>query len=113
MNLSTEKKQTHGHGEQTCGCQGGGGRSGMDWVFGESSEERTVTFSQDSHGNTFQKKRYLSWIIKDRTYASGSDDDGSGGGDVGDGGSEEIPGRDNSTNKDAVMGKSIAGVRGV
>jgi len=24
MNLSTEKKQTHGHGEQTCGYQGGG-----------------------------------------------------------------------------------------
>jgi len=23
MNLSTKKKQTHGHGEQTCGCQGG------------------------------------------------------------------------------------------
>ena len=21
MNLSTEKKQSHGHGEQTCGCQ--------------------------------------------------------------------------------------------
>ena len=26
MNLSTEKKQTHGHGEQTCDCQGGAGR---------------------------------------------------------------------------------------
>ena len=34
MDLSTEKKQTHGHGEQTCGCQGGG--SGMDWEFGMS-----------------------------------------------------------------------------
>ena len=34
MNLSTEKtnkqKKTHGPGEQTCGCQEGGGRSGMD-----------------------------------------------------------------------------------
>jgi len=29
VNLATEKKQTHGHGEQTCGCQGGGGGSGM------------------------------------------------------------------------------------
>jgi len=28
MNLSTEKKQTHGHGEQTCGFQGG---RGMEW----------------------------------------------------------------------------------
>ena len=23
MNLSTEKKETHDHGEQTCSCQGG------------------------------------------------------------------------------------------
>ena len=34
MNLSTGKKQTHGHGEQTCDCQGGGGGSGMDWESG-------------------------------------------------------------------------------
>ena len=35
MNLSIEKKQTHGHGErQTCGCRGGG--RGMDWEFGVS-----------------------------------------------------------------------------
>ena len=26
MNLSTKQKQTHRHGEWTCGCQGGGGR---------------------------------------------------------------------------------------
>ena len=32
MNLSTEQKQTHGHREQPCGCQGGG--SGMDREFG-------------------------------------------------------------------------------
>ena len=32
MNLPTEKKQTHGHGQQTCGGQGGG--NGMDWVSG-------------------------------------------------------------------------------
>ena len=38
MNLSTEKKQTHGQGEQTCGCQGGG--SGMDWEFGVSRCKR-------------------------------------------------------------------------
>ena len=36
MNLSTEKKQTHVLGEQSCGCQGGRGGSGMDWVFGVS-----------------------------------------------------------------------------
>ena len=33
MNLSKEKKN-HGLGEQTCGCQGGGGGSGIDWEFG-------------------------------------------------------------------------------
>ena len=33
MNLSTEKKN-HGHGEQTCGCRGGGGGSGRDWELG-------------------------------------------------------------------------------
>ena len=33
-NLSAEKKQTHRHGEQTCGCLGGGGGNGMDWVWG-------------------------------------------------------------------------------
>ena len=32
MNISTEKKQIHGHREQTCSCRGGG--SGMDWEFG-------------------------------------------------------------------------------
>ena len=34
MNLSTEKKRTHGLGEQTYGCQGGEGGNGMDWEFG-------------------------------------------------------------------------------
>ena len=34
MNLYTEKKQIHGPGEQTCGCQeggAGGGGSGREW----------------------------------------------------------------------------------
>ena len=34
MHLCTQQKQTHRHGEQTCGCQGGEGASGMDWEFG-------------------------------------------------------------------------------
>ena len=35
INLSTEQKQTYRCGQQTCGCQEGGGRggSGMDWKF--------------------------------------------------------------------------------
>ena len=35
-NLSIGKKETHGPADQTCGCQGGGGGSGMDWGFGVS-----------------------------------------------------------------------------
>ena len=30
MNLHTGKNQTHGHGEQTCGCKGERGGSGND-----------------------------------------------------------------------------------
>jgi len=30
MNLSAEKKKTHGYGEQNCGCQEGGGGNRMD-----------------------------------------------------------------------------------
>ena len=33
-NESFHRKENHGHGEQVCGCQGGGGGSGMDWEFG-------------------------------------------------------------------------------
>ena len=36
MGLSKKQKQTHGHTEQTCGCQGGRGREWMDWEFGSS-----------------------------------------------------------------------------
>ena len=34
MNLFTRQKQTHRLGEQTCGCQRGRWRIGMDWEFG-------------------------------------------------------------------------------
>ena len=36
MNLSTGKKETHGLGEQTCGCRAVGSRGGswMDWDSG-------------------------------------------------------------------------------
>ena len=34
MNLSTKKKQTLGHREQTCGCQVGEGGNGIDSEFG-------------------------------------------------------------------------------
>ena len=34
MNLSTKQKQTHRRGEQTCGCQGGGGGEGWSGSLG-------------------------------------------------------------------------------
>ena len=34
MNLNTEKKWSHRRGEQSCGGQGGGGGSRLDWEFG-------------------------------------------------------------------------------
>ena len=44
MNLSTKKKKTHRHREQTCGCQGGGRR---EWdrlgVWGDQMQP--ITFS--------------------------------------------------------------------
>ena len=33
-NEAFHRKETHGLGEQSCGCQGGGGESGLDWEFG-------------------------------------------------------------------------------
>ena len=33
-NRPFHKKETHGLGEQTCGCQRGEGESGMDWESG-------------------------------------------------------------------------------
>ena len=36
MDLSMKQKQTHRHGEQTCGCQVGRGGGGKDWEFGIS-----------------------------------------------------------------------------
>ena len=34
INESFHRKETHGHGEQICGCQWGGGGSGMDGSLG-------------------------------------------------------------------------------
>ena len=34
MNEHFHRKENHGHGEQTCGCQEGGGGSGREWEFG-------------------------------------------------------------------------------
>ena len=45
MNLSTEKKQTHGHGEQICVCQGGG--KGVGWTSSLGLIDATTSFGKD------------------------------------------------------------------
>ena len=43
MNLSTKEKQTHGHREWTCGCQGGGDRKWEGWgVWGQQMQMTAV-----------------------------------------------------------------------
>ena len=42
MNLCTDKKQTHGHGEQTRGCQGVGRGSGMGGNLGLVDVDNSV-----------------------------------------------------------------------
>jgi len=41
MNLPTKQRQTHGHKQQTCGCQGGGGW-GRDGLEGCSKQMETI-----------------------------------------------------------------------
>ena len=45
MNLSTEQKQTHRDGEQTCGCQGVG--EGVGWMRKLEFIVQTITFRMD------------------------------------------------------------------
>ena len=56
MNTSTEKKQTHELGEQTCGCQWEGGESGTDWEF------------------VVSRRKLLEWISNEiPLYSTGND----------------------------------------
>ena len=65
MNLYTEQKQTHRHGQQTSGCRGGGGgRSWRDWEFGVNKSKLLHVEWIDneillySTGNYVQKLRW-------------------------------------------------------
>ena len=46
MNVSTKQKKNQGHREQTCGCQGGGGRE-WDGLGVWGSQTQTITFRMD------------------------------------------------------------------
>ena len=51
MNLSTQKRQTQGHGEQICGCSEGGGR---EWdtlrVWGQQMQ--TIAFGVNKQSDS-------------------------------------------------------------
>ena len=66
MKLPTEKKQTHGHGEQTRGCQEGRGGSGMDWgVWGQQMQ--TITLRMDKQWDFPVQHRELQLVTCDGT----------------------------------------------
>ena len=46
MNLSTKQKKAHGHGKQTCGCQGGGGEE-VGWTGSLELAGANITFRMD------------------------------------------------------------------
>ena len=58
MNLFTKQKQTHRHREQTCGCQGAGGREGL----GERDQQmQTIICRMDKQqGPTVQHRELYS-----------------------------------------------------
>ena len=45
--MSLSKKQTHKHREQTCVCQGAGGKRGVDWEFGINRCTLTLMYRMD------------------------------------------------------------------
>ena len=51
MNPSTEKTQTHGHGEQTCACWGGSGRE-WDGLGVWDCYMQTIAFGMDKQWGT-------------------------------------------------------------
>ena len=59
MSLATKQKQTHRQGEQTCGCQGGGGgRGGVDGEFGAGGGK---LFHSERVGNEGLLCRTVPW----------------------------------------------------
>ena len=46
MNPATKQRQTHRHREQTRGCQGGGGGSGVDGSLGWKMPTAAVTLDE-------------------------------------------------------------------
>ena len=65
MNLSTKQKQTHRHREQTCGCQGRGGRE-WDGLGVGGWQMQTITFRINKQSSPTVQHRELYPISWDR-----------------------------------------------
>ena len=65
MNLSTEQKQTHRRGKQTCGFQGGG--EGVDGLGVWGQQMQNITFRMDNQSGPTVQHRELYPMSCDRT----------------------------------------------
>ena len=59
MNISMKQKQTHRHREQTCGCQGGGGREDKLGVW-DQQIQTTIYKVDKRQGPTVQHRELYS-----------------------------------------------------
>ena len=80
MNLSTEQKQTHGHREYTCGCQGRkwDGRGVWGWLSIEVLLH-TGTYIQslrEDDGRCYEKKNVYIYMTGSLCYATEIDNTG-------------------------------------
>ena len=68
INLSMKQKQTHRHGEQTSGCQGGGG-VGDGRIGSLGLEVQTMTHRMAKQQDSIIKHREFYSISWDKPYA--------------------------------------------
>ena len=74
MNLPMKQKQNQGHTEETCGCQGGGGRGRRkDWEFGISRCEQLYIGWMNNKVLLYSTGNYIQYLVinhngKEYTY---------------------------------------------
>ena len=59
MSLSTKQKETHGHTEQTCGCQGGGSLK-KGWIRGLELQVQTHIYRMDKQDPSLLHRKLYS-----------------------------------------------------
>ena len=60
MNILIKQKQTHRHREQTCGCQGAGGKGGENW----DQQMQTIIYTLDEQqGIWYRMGNYIQYLV--------------------------------------------------